>query len=207
MAGRVAALILAAGAGRRFSPRLGGKLLADLDGRPLLWHVMETVRAFGPAATVVVLGHGASEVERAIAWRAEIRVVNRAPERGLASSIQAGVRALEVLPEPLDGAFIVLGDQPGLRREVMETLTLAAGGRTDARRLVIVPRYAADAGPRNPVLVLRSGWSLVDALAGDHGLAPLIEARPDLVLDVPVAGSMPDVDEPADLERLRRAED
>jgi CTP:molybdopterin cytidylyltransferase MocA len=132
--------------------------------------------------------------------------VNRAPERGLASSIQAGVRALEVLPEPLDGAFIVLGDQPGLRREVMETLTLAAGGRTDGRRLVIVPRYAADAGPRNPVLVLRSGWSLVDALAGDHGLASLIEARPDLVLDVPVAGSMPDVDEPADLERLRRAE-
>ena len=164
------------------------------------------MRAFGPAVTVVVLGHGVGEIERAIAWRGEIRVVNRAPERGLASSIQAGMRALEGLPEPLDGAFIVLGDQPGLRSEVMEALAEAAEGRADRRRGVIAPRYAAEAGPRNPVLLLRRGWPLVDGLAGDHGLAPLIEARPDLVLDVPVDGSMPDVDEPADLERLRLAE-
>jgi molybdenum cofactor cytidylyltransferase len=203
---RVAVLILAGGAGRRFSSQPGAKLLADLDGQPLLSHVLETARAFGPAATVVVLGHGAAEVEGALRWHDELRVRNRAPERGLASSIQAGMLALEALPAPLDGAFIVLGDQPGLRSDVIEALADAAEARVDRRRLIVVPRYASDAGPRNPVLILRAGWPLVDGLAGDHGLAPIIEARPDLVLDVPVDGSMPDVDEPADLERLRRIE-
>jgi molybdenum cofactor cytidylyltransferase len=199
---RLAAIILAAGAGRRFSARPGAKLLADVDGRPLLAHVLEAVRAFGPAATVVVLGHGADDVERAMAWEHELRVINRAPDRGLASSIQVGIHALEAMPGALDGAFIVLGDQPHLRTDVLEALARAARDRVDRRRVLIVPRYAAEAGPRNPVLILRPAWPLADGLAGDHGLASLIEAQPDLVLDVPVAGGMPDVDEPADLERL-----
>jgi CTP:molybdopterin cytidylyltransferase MocA len=43
----------------------------------------------------------------------------------------------------------------------------------------------------------------VDDLEGDEGLAPLIDQRPDAVLDVPVPGEMPDVDTTADLARLR----
>jgi molybdenum cofactor cytidylyltransferase len=199
---RLAAIILAAGAGRRFSGRPGAKLLADLDGRPLLAHVVETVRRYRPTATVLVLGHGAADIERAVGWQDELRVVNRAPDRGLASSIQVGIHALEAMPGAFDGAFIVLGDQPRLRADVLDTLECAARDRTVRRRLLIVPRYTAEAGPRNPVLILRPAWSLADDLAGDHGLAPLIDGRPDLVLQVPVAGSMPDVDEPADLERL-----
>lgn len=196
-----AAVVLAAGAGSRFSPQPGTKLLSDLAGRPLLEHVLAEVRRFGPAATVVVLGHGAEVIEQALDWQGEIRVRNHRPDRGLASSLQVGFDTLRSLPRDFDGAFIALGDQPLLRAEAMHALASAARAWPGDRPLV-VPRYEDD-GPRNPVLLLRPAWSWVDELEGDRGLAPLIDRNPDQVLEVPVTGGMPDVDEAVDLERLR----
>lgn len=200
---RLAALVLAAGAGERYSPRPGAKLLADLEGRPLLEHALETVRTFEPEATVVVLGHGADDIERAVDWAAEQRAVNPHPERGIGSSLVVGIRVLVGHGEGYDGAFIVLGDQPRLRVSVMRALADAAARARPADRPLIVPRYADDPGPRNPVLLLRPAWLLLDDLPADQGLASLIESRPDMVLELPVGGTMPDVDQPEDLDRLR----
>lgn len=204
----LAVVVLAAGAGSRFSEEPGAKLLAPLRGEPMLARIIGEVRAFGPAATVVVLGHGADTIERALDWRDELRVRNHAPERGLASSLQAGIDTLRALPGTFDGAFMVLGDQPRLQAQTMHQLaataaTAAAPAGRPADRPVVVPRYT-DGPERNPVLLLRPAWSWVDELAGDRGLAPLIDARPDSVLEVPVSGEMPDVDTPDDLARLSR---
>jgi molybdenum cofactor cytidylyltransferase len=201
----LAVVVLAAGAGSRYSIEPGAKLLADLDGQPLLVSVIAAVRAFKPAATVVVLGHGASRIESAINWSDELRIRNHTPERGLASSLQVGIDALRALPQDLDGAFIVLGDQPTLRTDVLTTLAAVAANARPADRPAVVPSYADDIGTRNPVLLLRPAWTWVDGLDGDRGLAPLIVSRPDSVLEVPVIGAMPDVDTPKDLDRLRRA--
>lgn len=191
-------VVLAAGAGKRFGGEPGSKLLAELDGEPLLARVLSAVREFGPAATVVVLGHGAAQIEGALDWRDELCARNHDPDRGLASSLQVGIDTLRALPEDFDGAFIVLGDQPGLRADTMRALEGAAAHARPADRPAVVPRYD-EPGPRNPVLLLRPAWSWVDELEGDHGLARAVEAVPDLVLEVPVGGSMPDVDTPADL--------
>jgi len=199
---QLAALVLAAGAGSRFSAEPGRKLLAPLEGRPLLAHVLATLREAMPATTIVVLGHGAPAVERAIDWAGEVRVRNPAPALGLASSLQLGIHALEARDEPIDGAFIVLGDQPRLRADVLHALEHAAAIQRPADRPLLVPRYLEDPGPRNPVLLLRPAWPIVDGLQGDRGLGALIDARPDLVLEVETPGSMPDVDRPEDLERL-----
>ena len=203
----LAALVLAAGSGSRYDPdRPAAKLLAMLEGRPLLGHVLRAVREHRPEATVVVLGRGAAEIEQAIGWLpTEIRALNRDPDRGLASSLQVGIRALEAMSQSFDGAFIVLGDQPRLRAEAMDALRDAAARARPADRPMVVPRYAGEteAGPRNPVLLLRPVWSLVDQLKGDQGLASLIDGSPDMVLSVPLRGAMPDVDTTDDLERLR----
>lgn len=200
----LAALVLAAGAGSRFSSRPGAKLLADVGGQPMLARVLGAVREFGPAATVVVLGHGADAIESALDWRDEIRVRNHRPERGLASSLQVGIDTLRALPVGLDGAFVVLGDQPQLRSGVMRDLAAAAARARPGDRPAVVPRYEAP-GPRNPVLLLRPAWLWVDGLEGDVGLAPLLESNPDQVLEVPVGGTMADVDTSEDLERLTRS--
>ena len=201
---RLAAVVLAAGAGTRFGAEPGSKLLAEVAGRPLLERVLEVVRQFAPVATVVVLGHGAARIEEAIDWAGELRIRNHDPDRGLASSLQIGIDALRALPESLDGAFIILGDQPALRVDVLRALADAAVRARPADRPAVVPRYDAAEGARNPVLLLRPAWSWVDDLEGDRGLAPIMAQRPDALLEVPVPGTMPDVDTPEDLERLQR---
>ena len=188
---RVMGIVLAAGAATRFgSP----KQLAPLDGRPLLQHPLDALTDAGMDDIVVVLGAEAAAIEEAITWRGERRLVNVRPQDGLASSLQIGLEAAAEDPT-VDGVLVVLGDQPRLRREVIEAVAAAAAA-TD--RPIVRPRYAGDGAP-NPVLLRRAAWSLAAGLEGDRGLAPLLAAHPELVHEVAVAGSIPDVDTPADL--------
>jgi molybdenum cofactor cytidylyltransferase len=193
-----AALILAAGLGTRFG---GRKLLANLHGRPLLQHVLDTV-AEAKLAPVVVVVHGeAAEVARAIAWRDELRVANPDPARGLASSLALGIAALEGTASP-SRVLVLLGDQPLTSGAVIARLRAEP---PDDRRPIAVPRYA-DGRPGNPVLLERSAWSLAAHLAGDRGMSQLFESHPGLLRHVDVSGDNPDVDTVEDLERLSRGE-
>ena len=193
----LAAVVLAAGAGSRFG---GGKLLASLDGTPILQHVLDRLARGGITDVVVVLGDDAVAVEQAIEWRRERRVRNRHPARGLSSSVQVGVEALD---DRAEAALIVLGDQPRLPVEAIRALAQAP---TDPSRPIVVPVYPADTG-RNPVRVDRAAFPLVSATTGDRGLGPVIEADPALVREVrvDVQGGNPDVDTAADLVGLLEA--
>lgn len=197
---RVAALVLAAGAGSRFG---GGKLLATLAGRPVLQHVLDLVAVAGIEEVLVVLGDDVATVEGAIRWRRERRVVNPNPAAGLASSVRVGFGALEEADAPLpgtaiDAALIFLGDQPLVRLDVVRSLIGVAEASGSG---VVVPRYADDPG-RNPILVARSAWWLAGEAVGDSGLGPVLGAHPELVTEVPVLGDNPDVDTNDDLARL-----
>ena len=189
---RAAAIVLAAGAASRFG---GGKVLARLDDRPLLQHVLDAVAMASLREVVVVVSPDAAAMEEAIAWRAERRVVNPHPERGLASSLQVGLAAVS---DEAGAAVILLADQPRVRSIVIRRLVDAwrAGAGP-----IVAPRYSRDAAP-NPVLIDRTAWPLAYALQGDRGLGPVLREQEVLVHWLPVAGDNPDVDTPADLERL-----
>jgi molybdenum cofactor cytidylyltransferase len=188
----VVAIVLAAGAGSRFG---GGKLLAPLDGRPVLQHVLDRAAEAGLAEVVVVLGDDAPAVESSIEWRTERRVRNPDPSRGLSSSLQVGIGAVDVAA---GAALILLGDQPLVSVAVIRAL-LADPPTPDVP--IVVPAYPDDRG-RNPVLLDRSAFALAAAASGDRGLGPLLQARPELVREVAVSGSNPDVDTRADLVAL-----
>jgi molybdenum cofactor cytidylyltransferase len=199
---RAAGIVLAAGEGRRFG---GAKLLARLDSRPLLQHVLDTCAAARLEPVIVVLGSDSAAVDEWIRWGTELRVRNPDPGRGLASSLRVGMAALRDADartaQPLPtSVLILLGDQP--RLEPAQVARIVSASR-DPGRPVVVPRYA-DGQPGNPVRVEREGWSLVDQLEGDRGLAQLFESRPELVRFVDVAGTNPDIDTPADLAALSR---
>ncbi len=189
---QVGVVVLAAGAASRFGSQ---KLLARFRGRPLLQHVLDTVGKIEPAEVVVVLGGDAEPVIAGLEWHGEHIVVNPDPSRGLSSSLRIGVAALG---GRCAAALIVLGDQPLLRGDVVVRLLEAAapGGPP-----VVVPRYDGGGGA-NPVLIARRGWGLAESATGDRGLGPLLAADPDLTVEVPVEGSNPDVDTPAELEAL-----
>ncbi len=194
-AGATVALVLAAGAGSRFG---GGKLLAPLAGRPILQHVLDRLAEAGLDDVVVVLGRDAPAVERAIAWRAERRIVNPDPERGLASSLHVGMDAVH--PDA-QAVLIALGDQPLVSVEAVRRLLDAAEGPS---RPVVVPDYSGDPG-RNPVLLRRSAFRIAGEATGDRGLGPVLAAHPEIVHAVPISSDNPDVDTHADLARAVEA--
>jgi CTP:molybdopterin cytidylyltransferase MocA len=227
--GRVIGLILAAGAGTRFG---GGKMAALLDGRSLPAHVALAARAGGVADLVVVLGRDAATVAAAMAPDLAsgpfLRVVNPAPERGLASSLRIGMAAATAL-DPA-AVLVLLGDQPLVRPDVIRALLAAAPAAAapgaaasaaapgaaaapvapapapDPDLVAIAPRYADDAA-LNPVLVLPAGFALATRAEGDRGLGPFLAAAGDRVLRLGVAGANPDIDTPADLAVLGAAGD
>ncbi|HEY6114433.1 MAG TPA: nucleotidyltransferase family protein, partial [Candidatus Dormibacteraeota bacterium] len=100
----VGGIVLAAGSSSRMSgPQ---KLLLDIDGVPMVRHVYEAASEGGCHQTVVV--YGDDEVKRAVNGNAEI-VFNPKARTGMASSLQAGLRAMR--PE-IEAAMVLLGDQP-----------------------------------------------------------------------------------------------
>jgi SAM-dependent methyltransferase len=113
-----------------------------------------------------------------------------------------GLAAIEDLEPPPDGVVIALGDQPRTRPEVIRALVTAARA---SDRPAVVPRYA-EGGGANPVLLMRPAFDLVDETGGDRGLGPVLAEHDELVEEVAVDGSNPDVDTPGDLAALAWAE-
>jgi molybdenum cofactor cytidylyltransferase len=191
---KVGGLILAAGSSSRFgSP----KALAELEGRPLLQHVIDAAAATRLEPVIVVLGESAAAIEPRIDWRAERRILNPSPARGLSSSLQLGLADLAATAPRVD-VVILLGDQPRTSPGVIRALVDAAA-KTD--RPIVAPRYAAGGGS-NPVFIRRDAFKLAREAESDRGLGPILAARPELVRWIDVEGSNPDVDTPDDLLAL-----
>jgi CTP:molybdopterin cytidylyltransferase MocA len=194
LSGWVAALVLAAGAGRRFG---GGKLLASLEGRPILQHVLDALAEAGIENPFVVVGGDADELEAAVRWRDAHRVRNPDPDVGLASSLQLGWQAAMLTSPRPDAVIVLLGDQPRVDSAVIRELIAQP---VDPARPVIVAHHAD--GARNPVRLEPEAASLVAATTGDRGLGPAIDAHPELVRTLDLEALNPDIDAPADLVAL-----
>lgn len=192
---RAAGLILAAGAGSRFG---GDKLVVSLDGQSLIAHVVDTARAAGLDPIVVVVPPAGRLADLDLGPIR--RVVNPFPGEGLSSSVRLGLRALDADSEDIvDAAVILPADQPRVRRETILALIAAAESRP--KTPFVVARHAGDRTP-NPVLARRSIWRLADELVGDRGFGPVLATHPELVREVPIGGTNPDVDTGDDLRRL-----
>ena len=189
---RCGAVVLAAGNSVRFGAT---KLLALLDGRPLLQHVLDLAANVGLEPVVVVLGRDAAAVRQACTWRNEMVIVNPGVDARLSDSVKLGLAQLAL--GPAERAVILLADQPKLTANQLRTLVDAP---RDPKRPIVVPRFGGE--PGSPVLLERAAWQLAVELRGDLGMSQLFSARPNMVQYVPLPGTNPDVDTPADLERL-----
>lgn len=187
--GPVEAIVLAAGAGRRFGP---GKVLAELDGLPLMAHAIAAARAAGMRTLAVVPLDSA--VEAAAVRAGADAVVTSSSPTGMSSSLATGIAALA--PDTA-AAVILLADQPGVRPEVIVDL-IDAWRRAPATPWRV--RYLDGAG--HPVVLPAAAWPMVLAVRGDRGARELL---PELgVRELHVDLSAPqDVDTPEDLVRLR----
>ncbi|WP_380284518.1 NTP transferase domain-containing protein [Kitasatospora purpeofusca] len=189
----VAALVLAAGGGRR----LGGrpKALLRYRGRPLVEHAVAVVRAGGCREVTVVLGADRERV-RSTAHLPGCRLVaNPDWEGGMGSSLRVGLAAL---PARASAALVMLVDTPGVSPAAVARLLAAhrAGAQLAA---------AAYGGRRgHPVLIgARHFAEAAEGAHGDAGARALLAAHPDDLILVECAdvAAPDDLDTPADLAR------
>ena len=191
---RVAALVLAAGRSARMCG--SNKLLLEIDGRPMLARVVDTILATPARPVLVVTGHQADAVRDVLGDR-DVRFAHNAQHaEGIGASIRTGVRALELT---LDGVLVCLGDLPGLRKESVEALLAAF---TPDR--ICVPVHDGRRG--HPVLFGQRFLPELAQLAGDRGARGILEDHPHAVCAVSIAdeGVTFDVDSADQLERARR---
>ncbi len=197
----VAAVVLAAGLCRRFG---SAKLQAVWRGRPLVAHVLDAVAAAREARVLtgaVVLHRPDDLVTPQLAREHALEPqLNPRPANGMASSLRLGLTALGAPRwQPVEGAMVVLADQPLLRLEVIEALVEAFSPAMDLVR----PRYAgSDGEPGHPVIVHRRLWDRARSLTGDQGFRVVAAWSNVRMGSITVPGTNPDVDTPEDLRAL-----
>jgi molybdenum cofactor cytidylyltransferase len=157
----VAALVLAAG---RSSRAGGSKLLAMLDGKPLLRHAVDAALASRAASVTVVTGHAADAVAAALAGSGARLVHNPRFAEGLSTSLATGIGAIDA-----DGALVVLADMPRVTAATIDRLIAAF----EAGAEIVVPTNGGRRG--NPVLWHRRYFGELATLSGDTGARALIE--------------------------------
>jgi bifunctional UDP-N-acetylglucosamine pyrophosphorylase/glucosamine-1-phosphate N-acetyltransferase len=114
----VAALVLAAGMGKRMQSDLA-KVLHAMAGRPLLAHVLETLDLLGVGRTVVVVGHQRERVQAAFATVEGLEWAVQAEQRGTG---HACMMAEPALGEFAGTLLVVCGDTPLLTATTLHGL-------------------------------------------------------------------------------------
>ena len=114
---RVAAVVLAAGQSRRMGST--NKLLSEIDGTPMVAHVVAAVGASHAGQVIVVTGHQAEAVRDALAGHRVQFVHNPEFDIGLSTSLAVGLAAL---PGDIDGAVVCLGDMPKIGPALIDRL-------------------------------------------------------------------------------------
>jgi molybdenum cofactor cytidylyltransferase len=168
----VAAVILAAGRGTRFG--VEPKLLAQLDGKPLVRHVAEAAAGSSARPVLAVAGHRAGEVESHLAGLPLTIVRNPDYAQGLSTSLKAGFLAL---PGSAPGAIVLLGDMPRVSAALIDALC-AAWAEAGAPA-ALVPVFRGRRG--NPAVLSATLRPAIMDLSGDAGAGPILRGREDVV--------------------------
>jgi len=161
-------LILAAGEGKRMGTQ---KLLLELEGKPILQHVVDTALAVGFHEVVVVVGNQSERIISTINFGSARVVVNNEYTAGLSSSLKLGLKAFSSKP---DAYVVMLGDQPLVRPETVRKL-LEEHAKTNP--IMSIPTYHGRRG--NPVVLSSRILGEIETLSGDVGAKQLLDHHSD----------------------------
>ena len=189
----VAGIILAAGR----SSRMGrDKALLEFEGSTFLESLARTFSA-EVHPIVVVLGHHAEAIQRAVR-SADVRfVVNHDYDKGMLSSLQIGLRAL---PSEAEGVIFTLVDHPGGARDTVRRIRQAL---ESSGAPVVIPRYRGKRG--HPVGIDRTIISELLELSPEASPQDVIRSHRSETefLDLDDPAIVRDVDRPEDYEKLK----
>ncbi len=177
---KISAVLLAAGASRRLGRN---KLLLEVGGRPVVRRVAEALLGAEVSEVIVVTGHEAEAVRRALGGL-EVRLVhNPRFAEGQVTSLAAGLARADAGAE---GILFAQGDQPFLTEALVNALVRAFAGAAPPP-LAAAPFFGDRRG--TPTLFSAELRGDLARLQGDEGgrsiLARVQEESPEQFLAVP----------------------
>lgn len=181
---RVAGLVLAAGAGRRYGRP---KALAEIGGELFADRATGVLRAAGCDPVIVVLGAAAEQVLATAHLTGATPVINPDWPTGMGSSLRAGLTAL---PAEAEAVVVLPVDMPGITPEAVRRLLAHA-----APTALAAASFHGERG--HPVLLGRAHWAGAAAAAiGDTGARDYLRAHPPALIACEDVAEGSDVDTP-----------
>jgi len=159
---KVTSVLLAAGQGTRMKSDLP-KVLHPLCGKPMLWHVLESLKDAVTEKPVVVVGHGAEKVTEYLSDSAQ--TVLQEPQLGTG---HAAMQAESLLKGKTDYVIVTYADMPLLRGETFKRLLETQRLNTGPLSLLTV--IADD--PRGFGRIVRKPDGTVEAIVEEYVATP-----------------------------------
>lgn len=191
---KIAAVLLAAGMSSRYGEE--DKLMADLRGKPVIAHTLETVASMAFAELVAVVRpiRFAPVIHRKLDRRGYGLIINDRPEEGISGSIVRAVR--HVMPnQKIRGILICLADMPDVPQSHYNRICMAA----QDIRSVVASTDGFMASP--PAFIGRRHFDDLLHLKGDQGARVLLSHGMHIEASDAV---LRDIDTPNDLRAAVR---
>lgn len=187
-------IILAAGTSSRMGKT---KQLLPFGETTLLGQVIDNARNSTLSTIIVVLGHDAEKIEKTIDLSGTTVVLNPLYSKGQSTSLAKG---LEIISPQSDAAMFLLGDQPFVTPEIINTLCDAF---TPSQLPIAIPYCRGNRG--NPVIIGRPLFHRLTSLSADTGARVLFNEFKNSILKVSGFDEavLTDVDTPDDYARLK----
>jgi molybdenum cofactor cytidylyltransferase len=188
----ICAVVLAAGRSERMGSQ---KLLLPLSDKPVIAHVVGALSRSQAEQVIVVIGRDGERLRAAVADHTVQFAENPNPASDMLGSVRCGLRAL---PAKCEAAFVVLGDQPGIKHSLVDEL-IHCWQRN--RGKIILPFCDGHRG--HPVLISSQLFEPLNHSSSDS-LRGFLESHVSETYNLRVSTTLEDMDTPADYERLRK---
>ncbi len=196
---RVSAIILAAGGSMRMQGAL--KQLLPWGDTTFVGNAVQVAQQSQAAQVVVVTGSRADEVERELRNTGVKLVHNPAWESGRASSVRAGISAID---SKSAAAIFINADQPFLTAQVIDALLERY---FETRVPIVMPTFHGE--PGSPVLFARELFPEFDTLTGEQGGRDILLGHEQEIERVEISDvrAAVDLDTPQDYQAARKMVD
>ncbi len=183
-----AAVLLAAGRSSRMGQH---KLLLPLGDRPVLAHVVEAVLASQARPLILVVGYQAEGVRTILTpYESKLAIIDNPDyQQGMSTSLRHGIGTLMASYPMINGALIVLGDQPLMTTHIIDNMIEA---KQTTGKPIIAARYAGKRG--NPTLFDASLFPELMEMTGDEGGRKVLERHRQEIAMVDMDEDMPNYD-------------
>jgi len=193
---RIALLLLASGIGERFED--GDKLLATLNGEPVMAHAAKSLTSIPLAGRYAVVGTSQTPRREQLTSLGWSLIDNPDPARGQGKSLALGMTALSQ-QVAVDAVLVLLADMPFISDAhligLAKTLTKSTNAVMSQCNGVLCP----------PAIFSRTAFEKLQALDGDQGARHLFHSL-TLTKTYPLSAHMArDIDHVTDLQAAEEA--